>query len=212
MESNEVADLILWQPDLTIDVMALKLENKRIRLRHLRKSDADKIFQYVKDPDIANNTLLPRPYKRIHACDFITRMTRARRRSKPKDIVFVIELLKTKTLIGMVGIHRIDRVHNNAVIGYWLGKPFRGIGIVPEAVRLSLKYCFHELKLMRIYAAVFTTNKASQKVLTKCGFTLEGTLRKSHFRRGRYHDSFLYSILRSDMRNDSSARQLKQTR
>lgn len=183
--------------------MALNLENKRIRLRHLRKSDADQIFQYVRDPDIDRNTLLPRPYRRAHACDFITRMIRSRRLSKPKDIVFVIELLKTKKLIGMVGIHRIDRVHNNAEIGYWLGKPFRGMGLVTEAVRLSLRYCFQELKLMRICAPVFATNEASQKVLTKCGFTLEGTLRKSHFRRGRYHDSYLYSILKNELRNQS---------
>ena len=184
--------------------MALKLETERIRLRYLRKSDADYIYKYVRDPDIVQNTLLPHPYKQEHAWEFITLMTRARRRSKPNDIAFAIELLEIKTLIGIIGIHRINRVHNIAEIGFWLGKPFRGMGLVPEAVRLTLRHSFRYLNLERIYALVFTANKASCSVLMKCGFSLLGTMPKSHSLRGRDFNSYLFSILKREWRDESS--------
>lgn len=122
--------------------MALRLETDRIRLRNLIKSDAQDVFLYVREAAIVRNTLMPQPYKLKHAHDFINKMALARRKKYPTDFAFIIEIIETKELAGMVGIHRINYIHKNAEIGYWLGKPFRGRGLMSEAVRLALKHCF----------------------------------------------------------------------
>jgi RimJ/RimL family protein N-acetyltransferase len=50
----------------------------------------------------------------------------------------------------------------------------------------------------RIQAMIFPDNVGSRRVLEKCGFTFEGTLRKAVFHHGQYQDLSLYSILRSE--------------
>jgi RimJ/RimL family protein N-acetyltransferase len=45
---------------------------------------------------------------------------------------------------------------------------------------------------------IFPDNVGSRRVLEKCGFTLEGTLRKALFHHGRYQDLSLYSVLRNE--------------
>ncbi len=55
-------------------------------------------------------------------------------------------------------------------MGYWLGEPFWGKGIMTEAVALFTAYIFDSFEVMRIYAGVFGSNPASAKVLQKAGY------------------------------------------
>ena len=47
-------------------------------------------------------------------------------------------------------------------------------------------------------ARVIEGNEASARVLTKLGFREEGTLRKSLFRRGKFEDVQMFSLLRDE--------------
>jgi ribosomal-protein-alanine N-acetyltransferase len=62
-------------------------------------------------------------------------------------------------------------------------------------VRAIVDWAFEELDLIRIFAFVFESNTASVKVLEKNGFTLEGTMRRAVFKRGRLMDQALYAVL-----------------
>ncbi|UCC45597.1 MAG: GNAT family N-acetyltransferase, partial [Candidatus Zixiibacteriota bacterium] len=59
---------------------------------------------------------------------------------------------------------------------------------------------FRQLNLKRIQAHVLPHNPASSRILDKVGFTREGRLRSFMFRRRRWHDLYIYSILREDWR------------
>ena len=67
-----------------------------------------------------------------------------------------------------------------------------------EAVRMMVDYLFMAKPIVRVQADTETTNKASQKVLEKGGFTKEGVIRKHFFSSGEWRDSFTYSILREE--------------
>ena len=111
---------------------------------------------------------------------------------------FVIIHKETMKAVGIISIKRdIHRYNKNAyMFGYLLKKEFWGRGIMPQALKLAIKYTFNNLGAEVVSAAHFVDNIQSKKVLEKCGFVYEGTLRKE-FRRwdGKVLDSCTYSIL-----------------
>jgi len=83
-------------------------------------------------------------------------------------------------------------------IGYMLVKEERGKGYGGEAVQMMVDYLFLHKNIVRVQAETHPDNKASQRVLEKAGFRLEGRIRKSFFSRGVYRDTAMYSILREE--------------
>jgi RimJ/RimL family protein N-acetyltransferase len=68
-----------------------------------------------------------------------------------------------------------------------------------QAQRLLVRYLFAHTQVNRIEAITEITNRAEQRALEKAGFTREGVLRGSTFRRGRWHDQVIYSVLRDEV-------------
>jgi len=83
-------------------------------------------------------------------------------------------------------------------IGYMLVKAERGKGYGGEAVQMMVDYLFLHKNIVRVQAETHPDNGASQRVLEKAGFKLEGHIRKSFFSRGVYRDTAMYSILREE--------------
>jgi RimJ/RimL family protein N-acetyltransferase len=83
-------------------------------------------------------------------------------------------------------------------VGYWLGKPYWGNGIMREALTAVLDLCFRELNQVKVEAEIFTTNSRSKALVERLGMQLEGTIRSSHLKRGEWVDAHIYGILRDD--------------
>ena len=177
----------------------MNLENERIRLRRLRISDVDDIVENINHKDIAKWTLnIPHPYLKQDAINFI--LFQRRRFRAGTFFVYGIELKSTRKVIGLIGLSQTDRKNKKSMLGYWVGKKYWNNGIATEAVRIILNFGFQELKLNRISAKTFCDAKSSQRVLEKNGFKLEGVLRKSLFKRNRYHDENVYGLLKSEFK------------
>ena len=67
-----------------------------------------------------------------------------------------------------------------------------------DAVRLVTHFSFEQLDALRVYATVFTGNVASRRVLEKCGFALDGTLRQQVPKRGEWLDEWFLTLLRAE--------------
>lgn len=101
--------------------------------------------------------------------------------------------------IGGIGFETFtDELRHSAALGYWLGRPFWGRGIMSNAVRVMTDYGFGALGFVRIYARVYKGNDASARVLEKAGYKLEGVLRKAILKQGAPTDYYLYAMLRED--------------
>ena len=98
---------------------------------------------------------------------------------------------------GGIGIRLQSDIHKkNAEIGYWLGESFWGKGIITEAIKEIIEFGFENYDINRIFAKPFGTNPASQRVLEKSGFKLEGKFEKTLLKNGEYLDELIYAIRR----------------
>ncbi|MDP2655742.1 MAG: GNAT family protein [bacterium] len=115
------------------------------------------------------------------------------------DIVLVI-VLKGRTPaqdrpIGTIGIHGIDRESRVATTGTVIGETdCWGEGYGTEAKMILLDYAFNTLNLRKIYSRVLATNPRSSAYSDKCGYVLEATLPKAHFRKGRYVGEYILAV------------------
>ncbi len=99
--------------------------------------------------------------------------------------------------VGKINVKLFDPYNKTkAKIGYWIGKKYRGRGIVTKAIKLAVPYWIKKYKLRRMEARARTYNKSSARVLEKAGFKLEGILRKNVLKDGKLYDDFLYARVR----------------
>lgn len=99
--------------------------------------------------------------------------------------------------VGSIGVFLKDDVYSkSAELGYWLGEPFWGKGIMTNAVKMICDEAFRKFDIVRIFAEPFSFNIGSQKVLEKSGFKLEGILKKSVYKNQEFYDTFVYGLVK----------------
>ncbi|EFH88903.1 GNAT family N-acetyltransferase [Ktedonobacter racemifer] len=116
-----------------------------------------------------------------------------------KEFMFGIEMIDSNRLIGLVGLESIDYINRNAELYLLIGERSlwnRGYGT--EAEKLMLHYGFMELNLNRIYTLDMEENLAARKSDEKAGLKYEFTMRDAILKFGRYHNVFVYSILKKE--------------
>ena len=102
-------------------------------------------------------------------------------------------------LLGSVSVHRIDRAHRNAEIGYWTTPSARGRGVATLALDAAARFALHTLGLHRVQLLHAVANPASCRVAEKAGFLREGVLRGSYrYGDGLLHDEHLHARLATD--------------
>ncbi len=103
------------------------------------------------------------------------------------------------TLAGGLALGNIRRkVSLSATLGYWMGHPHAGQGIMTEAVGAVCNDTFARLGLNRIEAATLPENEASRRVLLRNRFQQEGIARSYLQIAGQWRDHHLFARLASD--------------
>ena len=175
----------------------LIVDCQRVYLRRLKLKDADSIYSQVNDPDVVRwTTRIPHPYPTGGAAKFI-RQTQ-HQWLKGTSFVFGIGKKKTDHLIGIISLSNVFPKHGCAELGFWLGKSFWNQGYMTEAAHNVIQFGLNELDLYRIYASRFEANKASLRVLEKCGFKLEGVMREAVVREGTRQNFLNYGLLKPE--------------
>lgn len=179
--------------------MKLKMdsEGKRVCLRRIRLSDVPAIHALARHREVSRwTTNIPHPLSIEQTTTFVRRQ--ARQIGKDQGYHFAIIERKTDELAGLVGLFDVERENNTAEIGYWLGVPHWGKGLMTEAVGLILDFAFTQAKLFRVFGTVFEGNPGSQQVMRKNGMVREGTFRKMMKRYGKRHDLLYFAILKEE--------------
>lgn len=148
--------------------MTLTLQTPRLTLRMPVASDAERIAYLLNNFAVAGNLArVPYPYFLADAKAWL----RTRRDDlPPAEINFAIDL-GDHGMIGMVGYHK---QHGRPVLGYYLGQPYWGRGLMTEAAQAAIDWFFGVTQEPQIISGVFSFNKASLKVQYKLGFTETG--------------------------------------
>lgn len=162
-------------------------------IRQWNRSDLANLVLYANNVNVWNNlrNYFPYPYTEEHAVAWLETVIGAEPVSN-----FAIDV--DGIAVGGIGvIFNADVYVKSAEISYWLGEPFWGKGISTEAVRQMVEYVLYYFDIVRLYAEVFETNKASMRVLEKNGFYLEGVRRKAVFKNNVLLDDYIWVKLRA---------------
>ena len=109
----------------------------------------------------------------------------------PTDLLLAIEV--EGVAAGGIAVTLLDDVyHRTAEIGYWLGEPFWGRGIMTDAVAAVVPVAFERFPIVRIQAGVFANNPGSMRVLEKCGFIREAVLEHAITKNGVLLDEVMH--------------------
>ncbi|MFF5716069.1 GNAT family N-acetyltransferase [Streptomyces buecherae] len=178
----------------------LILSTPRLVLRPFEASDVDAVFAACQDPDIPRWTNVPSPYLREHAQNFVTEMAPNGWRDNTSYSLAVV----TKddgVLVGAMGLVRLELAgpERQAEIGYWTVKEHRGRGYTVEAARRMIDWAFGELGVERVEWYAEVGNEGSWAVARSLGFQREGTLRARIPHAGTRRDSWIGSLLPSDL-------------
>ena len=100
--------------------------------------------------------------------------------------------------IGQIAYFLVDSKNHFAEIEYCIGSDFQCKGYATEATKAVIAYGFNEINLHKVQICTKTINAPSKRVIEKCGFTYEGTLRDYFYMNGEYVGRLYFSILRSE--------------
>lgn len=106
----------------------------------------------------------------------------------------------TNECIGQIAFFLVDTKNNFAEIEYCIGKQFQNKGLCTEATKAVIKYGFDKIGLHKIQICHKSVNLKSKRVIEKCGFVYEGTLRDYFYFNGEYIGRLYYSILEDEYR------------
>lgn len=165
-----------------------------VRLRRLRLEDAQAWAAYALLPTVARD----RSSDAASVHDLAALIERSLARDPAASVYFALVAAHGTQLLGTVGFHGVNPLHHSAEISYDVHPDHWGRGLASAACEAAVRWGFAECGWHRIQATVLDSNGASQRVLRRCGFTLEGTLRALRHVRGRARDHLLFSRLATD--------------
>ena len=170
----------------------MRFETERLILRPWTEDDAESLFEYARDPAVGPIAGWPVHTSVENSREIIREVLSA-------DETYAVCLKEDNRAIGSVGLIPPAQSHTQAgddeiEIGYWIGVPFWGKGLIPEAVRKLQEHVFLDLGCSAMWCGYYDGNVKSKKCQEKCGFTyhhteenkpciLMGDVRKEHFTR-----------------------------
>ena len=172
------------------------LETKRLILRRMTMKDAQDIFEYSKDPEVALHVLWDAQKDLSEAKEYCRFMMRRYRQDQPSSWGIIHKA--SGRLVGTIGYMEYREEHGSVEVGYSLARSLWNGGYMTEALSRVIAHTFETMDINRIEAQHELDNPSSGRVMEKCGMKKEGVLRQRLYNKGKYVDVALYAILHSD--------------
>ena len=158
-----------------IDVSDIRIETQRLILRPWVQADLEDLYEYASVPGVGEMAGWVHHQSREESQRILSSFIRHKK-------TFALELKETGKVIGSLGIEELDPdpaegERYGREIGYVLGQDYWGRGLMTEAVRAVIDYCFTVLGYDYLTCGHFTRNDRSRRVIEKCGFHYVGESR-----------------------------------
>ena len=149
------------------------LETKRLILRPWESADAESLYKYASDPLVGPIAGWP-----VHTSVENSREIIKTVLSEPETYAAVLK--ETNEPVGSIGLMIGDKgniklLDTECELGYWIGVPYWGQGLIPEGAKCLVRRAFEELKMEKIWCGYFDGNSRSKRVAEKCGFSYHHT-------------------------------------
>ncbi len=153
-----------------IDVTPIRIETDRLVIRPWRESDVEDFYEYAKVDGVGQMAGW-QPHESIEKSRAILKLFMDEKKT------FALELKESGKVIGSLGIEEreeeMDLPENSMgrELGYVLSKDYWGQGLMPEAVKAVIQYCFDTLDYDWLTCCHYTRNDQSRRVIEKSGFS-----------------------------------------
>ena len=147
----------------------MMFETQRLILRPWAESDAEDLYEYASDPRVGPSAGWPVHTSVENSRDIIRNVL-----SAPETYALVLK--ENGRAVGSVGLKIADASdlgipETEAEFGCWIGVPYWGQGLIPEAIEALTKYAFETLHMEKLWYGYYAENSKSKRVCEKCGFT-----------------------------------------
>jgi RimJ/RimL family protein N-acetyltransferase len=176
------------------------LKGKHIFLTSIEKSDLTQLKEWRNNPDFRkyfreyrelNDEMQNNWFDKIVVNDKNT-------------IMFSIRDITNMELLGCCGLCYINWVHRYADLSFYIGKNALYVDekYAIDAVDVLIRYGFNELGLNKIWTEIYEFDLLKINFLQKYGFKKDGQLRENYFYDGKWWDSFIFSLLKSEYKDE----------
>lgn len=180
----------------------VRLETERLILDAPTERDIPYIYAYCQDPLIQRFTTVPQPYSLSDAEGFISKLVKPGWDSG-RELTWALRRKEEPTILGVVSLR--DWNESQAMVGFWLGAPWRGKGYTPEAVAAVVDWVFTGQWTVRggtpnqtILWEAMVGNTGSAVVAQRVGFRYTGTGRSDIERFGEFPASHRAELTAAD--------------
>ena len=174
------------------------IESERLVVRLVARSDLPALLEVNSNEEVT--ALLPyaRWQSMADAEAWLKRMEGIQ--ASGLALQFVVVSKSSGLAIGTCLLFRYEGGSARAELGYVLGRPHWGSGLMHEALQALIDSAFAGLALRRLEAEVDPRNRPSTRLLQRLGFTKEGLLRQRWVTKGEVKDVEMYGLLRDEWR------------
>ena len=149
------------------------LQTERLQLRPWQDNDADDLYFYAKDPDVGPIAGWP-PHQSVEESLNVIRKVLSGTEA------YALCLKENGRAIGAIelklkGHTDLTDRDDECELGYWLGKPFWGRGLMPEAAQALLRHAFEDVGMEKVWCGFYDGNEKSKRVQEKLGFRYQWT-------------------------------------
>jgi RimJ/RimL family protein N-acetyltransferase len=170
---------------------------ERIRLRAVEREDLKKYFDWVNDPEVTYGLSLYLPISLNEEEKWFERV--ANRAPDERPLAIEVRAGDGWRLIGNCTFFDIDHIARSAEVGIMIGdKGLWNQGFGTETMYLLQRHGFETLNLNRIFLKVYADNLRAKRAYEKAGFIHEGTQREAVFKRGKFGDILVMSVLQRE--------------
>jgi RimJ/RimL family protein N-acetyltransferase len=166
---------------------------ERLKLSSAREEDAEIMVKWGEDAEYLRNvdTDIAQPKTKEQFA--------AEGKNGGNTVYFRLRTIEDDQLIGFVAIHSIEWNNRAGLLAIGIGDSSnRNQGYGTDALKLILRYAFHELNLDRVGLEVIEYNKGGIRAYEKVGFQQEGRKRSAVYRDGKRYDIIVMGILRPE--------------
>lgn len=171
----------------------------RLLLRPVRAADAAALWPFMADPD-TSRWMSWEPHAEIAQTQaLLERLLADMARGAGCHWTLAADG-RICGLFSLIAIHRHHRAltYHRAELAYWLGREWRGRGLMTEAGRAVIAHAFGPLNIHRLVVGHFAVNDGSRRLIERLGFNRIGVERHAFMKDGTWHDMVSYDLLASD--------------
>lgn len=168
-----------------------RIEGRDIYLRLMKEADTDDIIRWRNTKFVQRNFIYQKPFTREGHENWRKTMIETGR-----GVQFMIVRKRDDRTVGSVYLRDIDRVHNKAEYGIFIGeKEALGQGYGTQAAQMMISYAFEEEGLHKVMLRVLAENEQAKRSYQKAGFIQEAYLRDEVFLEGCYKDVIYMAVI-----------------